>query len=74
VAIYAIRGALRPLNDLIAQEKYDMSQCIAATVDEGKGMDGKQHALPVGTWRDDGVAARGAAPCRHSSRSAQQWQ
>ncbi|HEV7215792.1 MAG TPA: hypothetical protein VGP33_11785, partial [Chloroflexota bacterium] len=38
VATYAIRGALRPLNDLIAQGKYDMSQCIAATVDEGKGM------------------------------------
>lgn len=53
VATYAIRGAFRPLDDLIAQEKYDMGRFMPATVDEGKGMDGKQYALPTGT--DDRV-------------------
>jgi multiple sugar transport system substrate-binding protein len=68
VATYAIRGAFRPLNDLIAQEKYDLSQFMAATVEEGKGMDGKQYALPTGTddrllyWNKDLFQQAGLDP------------
>ncbi|MCL4545424.1 MAG: extracellular solute-binding protein [Chloroflexi bacterium] len=68
VATYAIRGAFRSLDDLIGQEKYDMGRFMKATVDEGKGMDGKQYALPTGTddrlfyWNKDLFQQAGLDP------------
>ncbi len=68
VATYAIRGAFRPLDDLIGREKYDLGRFMKATVDEGKGMDGKQYALPTGTddrmlyWNKDLFRQAGLDP------------
>ncbi len=68
VAGYAAQGAFRPLDDLIGQDKYDLGQFMPATVEEGKGMDGKQYALPTGTddrllyWNKDLFRQAGLDP------------
>ncbi|MBB6675103.1 ABC transporter substrate-binding protein [Cohnella nanjingensis] len=46
VAQYAKEGIALPLEDLIARDKYDMSDFVPATLEQGK-YDGKLFALPL---------------------------
>lgn len=46
-SVYASRGALEPIDDLVARDNIDLSVFYAAAVDEATGADGKLYGLPL---------------------------
>lgn len=46
-SVYASRGALEPIDDLVAADNVDLTQFYAAAVDEATGADGKLYGLPL---------------------------
>lgn len=46
-SVYASRGALEPIDDLVTRDNVDLSQFYAPAVDEATGADGQLYGMPL---------------------------